>query len=111
MDAITGLLLDPFVIFLSAKLAAELFERPHQSPVIGELLVGIAIGPYALGLIGNPSPGLVGGFHDDTQAAREAITHVYHLRRTRRQSNRLAAVPGRQPDGHSFGRHTFGDRW
>jgi Kef-type K+ transport system membrane component KefB len=54
VSEITALLLDLFIIFVAAKLAAELFERIHQPPVICELLAGVVIGPYALGLIGAP---------------------------------------------------------
>src|SRR5918998_3357657 len=79
MNEITALLFDLFVVFLAAKLAAELFEHIHQPPVIGELLAGVLIGPYALGLIGTPDAGLVEAFHGDATAAQEAIDIVYHL--------------------------------
>jgi len=79
MNEITALLVDFFLIFLAAKVAAELFERIRQPPVIGELLAGAIIGPYALGLIGTPDAGLVDAFHGDTAAAQEAISLVYHL--------------------------------
>jgi Kef-type K+ transport system membrane component KefB len=79
MSEITALLVDLFVIFAAAKLAAELFERLRQPPVIGELLAGVLIGPYALGLIGTPDEGLVRAFHGDAAAAQEAIDLVYHL--------------------------------
>jgi Kef-type K+ transport system membrane component KefB len=79
MSGITALLFDLFVVFLAAKLAAELFERIHQPPVIGELLAGVLIGPFALGLIGTPDAGLVEAFHGDATAAQEAIDLVYHL--------------------------------
>jgi Kef-type K+ transport system membrane component KefB len=46
-------LLEVFLMFGAAKLAGELFERIRQPPVIGELLVGMALGPHALGLIGH----------------------------------------------------------
>jgi Kef-type K+ transport system membrane component KefB len=39
------------VVLVAAKVAGELFERLKQPAVIGELLVGIAIGPHALGLV------------------------------------------------------------
>ena len=79
MNEITALLFDLFIIFLAAKLAAELFERIHQPPVIGELLAGVLIGPYALGLIGTPDDGLLAAFHGDAAATQEAINLVYHL--------------------------------
>ena len=46
-------LLEVFLMFAAAKLAGEVFERLRQPPVIGELLVGVALGPHALGLIGH----------------------------------------------------------
>jgi Kef-type K+ transport system membrane component KefB len=79
LNAITGLLLDLFVMFLAAKLAAELFERIQQPPVIGELLVGVLIGPSALGLIGTPDAGLIAAFHGDVQAAQESVNLLFHL--------------------------------
>jgi Kef-type K+ transport system membrane component KefB len=45
------ILQDLFVIFLLAKLAGELMTRLGQPPVIGELLVGVAIGPHAFHLV------------------------------------------------------------
>jgi Kef-type K+ transport system membrane component KefB len=49
---IDRLLLELFLIFAAAKLAGELFERIRQPPVIGELIVGVILGPHALGAIG-----------------------------------------------------------
>jgi len=46
-----NILLQVFVIFTAAKLAGELFHRLNQPPVIGEILVGVALGGTALGLI------------------------------------------------------------
>ncbi|HZS94782.1 MAG TPA: cation:proton antiporter, partial [Chloroflexota bacterium] len=37
------------VVFASAKLLAELFERFGQPGIVGEILAGILIGPYVLG--------------------------------------------------------------
>jgi Kef-type K+ transport system membrane component KefB len=54
MEETAGVLLDLFIIFVLAKAAAEVFERLHQPAVIGELLVGVAIGPHALGLVDVP---------------------------------------------------------
>lgn len=47
------------LILIAAKLGAEIAERVRQPAVLGELLVGVAIGPYALGglplpLLGRP---------------------------------------------------------
>lgn len=54
MKEIADVLLDFFVIFVLAKAAAEVFHRLRQPVVIGELLVGVAIGPHALRLIDVP---------------------------------------------------------
>ena len=47
------ILFELFVIFVAAKAVGEIFERVGQPPVIGELLVGMALGPHALGVIGD----------------------------------------------------------
>jgi len=47
------ILFELFVIFAVAKVVGEVFERLRQPPVIGELLVGIALGPHAVGIIGD----------------------------------------------------------
>jgi len=54
-DEQTRLLLTLAVMFIAAKLAAELFERLKQPAVAGEILAGVLIGPSALGLVA-PSP-------------------------------------------------------
>ena len=54
MEDTAGVLLDFFIIFVLAKAAAEVFQRLRQPTVIGELLVGVAIGPHALRLIDVP---------------------------------------------------------
>src|SRR5262245_48680308 len=43
-----------FVMFVAAKLAAEIFERLKQPAVAGEILAGVIIGPSVLGFV---SPG------------------------------------------------------
>jgi Kef-type K+ transport system membrane component KefB len=48
------LLFPLLAIFVSAKVAGELFERLRLPSVLGEILAGIALGPFALGWI-NPS--------------------------------------------------------
>ncbi len=46
-----NLFLTLFVMFVAAKLAAEIFERLKQPAVAGEILAGIAIGPSVLHLV------------------------------------------------------------
>ncbi len=43
-----ALLLEMFAIFLAAKAIGELFERLHLPAVLGEILAGVMLGPYAL---------------------------------------------------------------
>src|SRR6266704_2404972 len=45
------LLLELFAIFVSAKAVGELFERFSLPSVLGEILAGALLGPYALGWI------------------------------------------------------------
>src|SRR5437879_13218182 len=45
------LLLELFAIFVSAKVVGEIFERLNLPAVLGEILAGIGLGPYALGWI------------------------------------------------------------
>lgn len=45
------LLWELFAIFLAAKIIGEIFERVHLPAVLGEILAGVALGPYALGWI------------------------------------------------------------
>jgi Kef-type K+ transport system membrane component KefB len=44
-------LLELFVIFLWAKIAAELFEQLSLPAVLGEIVAGVILGPYALKLV------------------------------------------------------------
>ena len=39
------------IVFVSAKLMAELFERLNQPGIVGEILAGVIIGPSVLGLL------------------------------------------------------------
>ena len=42
-----SLLLQLFTIFVWAKVFGELFERMHLPAVLGEILAGVILGPYA----------------------------------------------------------------
>lgn len=57
-----SLLLELFVIFVSAKLLGELFERLRLPAVLGEMLAGVILGPSALALVhpGNITTALAG---------------------------------------------------
>src|SRR5947208_3699567 len=46
-----NLILQVFVIFAAAKAAGELCVRVGLPAIVGELLVGVALGPHALGWI------------------------------------------------------------
>jgi Kef-type K+ transport system membrane component KefB len=50
-DSHTQFFFTLLVMFVAAKLAAELFERLKQPAVAGEILAGVIIGPSVLGLI------------------------------------------------------------
>jgi len=52
------LLLQLFTIFVCAKICGELFERLALPAVLGEILAGIVLGPYAADII-NPSPTII----------------------------------------------------
>lgn len=51
MQHLTTVLFDIFLIFASAKLLGEFFERVRQPAVIGEVLAGLLLGPYLLGVV------------------------------------------------------------
>ncbi len=56
----SDLVLQIGVILFAARISGILFEKMHMPSVIGELVVGIIIGPYLLG--GVPIPGYPNGF-------------------------------------------------
>jgi len=51
VEHLTRVLFDIFLIFASAKLLGELFERFRQPAVVGEVLAGLLLGPYLLGIV------------------------------------------------------------
>ena len=51
MHGITDILFRLFIIFTSAKIMGELFERFKQPALIGEILAGILLGPQLFNLI------------------------------------------------------------
>ena len=51
MEHLTTALFHIFLIFASAKLLGELFERIRQPAVVGEVLAGLLLGPYLLGIV------------------------------------------------------------
>ena len=53
MENITQILLSLLIIYASAKLIGEIFERVKQSAVVGEILAGVILGPQVLNLIGH----------------------------------------------------------
>ncbi len=44
--------LSMLIVFVSAKILAELFERLNQPGIVGEILAGVVIGPSVLGWLG-----------------------------------------------------------
>jgi Kef-type K+ transport system membrane component KefB len=61
LEVTTHLVLQLAVILFFAKIAAEVFERYLKQPaVLGELVIGMIIGPYALGHL-IPVPGMPPG--------------------------------------------------
>ncbi len=79
MEGITGILVDLFILFAAAKVAGELFTRMRQPPIVGEVLVGVLIGPHLLGLVGTPDSALVELFGGDREAAEEALNVVFDV--------------------------------
>ena len=51
MDLIIEKFLEIVIILIAAKTGAELMRRINQPAVIGELIAGIVIGYYGLGLL------------------------------------------------------------
>jgi Kef-type K+ transport system membrane component KefB len=78
MHVAAAVLADLFLMFLAAKAAGALFERLGQPAVIGELLAGVVLGPYALGWIGVPSGDMIHALHDEA-VATETLALIYEV--------------------------------
>jgi Kef-type K+ transport system membrane component KefB len=78
MGTASAVLVDIFIMFLAAKVAGELFERLKQPAVIGELLVGVVLGPFALGWIGVPTAEMIAAFHGPDEAT-EVVHAIFEV--------------------------------
>jgi len=74
----TEILWQLFLVFLGAKLAGELALRLRLPAVVGELVVGIALGPHALALVGVPGPDLL-GYAGSAKHAGELLHGVFDI--------------------------------
>jgi hypothetical protein len=50
-DEVSSALLALFILLVAAKVGEEICRRIHQPVVVGEILAGVVVGPYALGLV------------------------------------------------------------
>jgi Kef-type K+ transport system membrane component KefB len=55
-----SVLVDLFVLFAAAKILGGVFEYLHLPEVVGELLGGVLVGPYVLGLVSPGQPNVLG---------------------------------------------------
>ena len=78
MNPVGWILLDLLVMFVAAKVFAEVCERIRQPAVIGEILAGVMLGPHMLGWIGVPSAAFTLAFGSDAQASGHAFDLVIH---------------------------------
>jgi Kef-type K+ transport system membrane component KefB len=76
VEGISSILVDLFLIFTLAKITGRLFVALGQPSIAGEVLVGILIGPYALGWIGTPDASLIHLFGGDEEAAQHAMAVI-----------------------------------
>lgn len=64
---------DLLILFVAATPAGAILVWLNQPAVIGELMAGIIIGPFAFGWVGLPDLALVELVHGDREVAREAV--------------------------------------
>ncbi|MSQ43524.1 MAG: cation:proton antiporter [Chloroflexi bacterium] len=76
MNPVGWILLDLLVMFVAAKLFAEVCERIGQPAVVGEILAGVMLGPHVLGWIGVPSAGFTLAFGGDETTSGYAFDLV-----------------------------------
>ena len=80
MEMINRLLLQLAVILFLARVAGEVCERYLRQPsVLGELVVGIIIGPYALGSIPIPGLGPLFPTPDSSSSHMAVSSEIYTL--------------------------------
>ncbi len=77
MHAADPFLLQLLVIFASAKILGEIFERLKLPAVLGEILAGIVLGPYALGML--PQEVIQGGHPINSLAGLGAIFLLFSV--------------------------------
>jgi Kef-type K+ transport system membrane component KefB len=78
MTDFSSLLGDLFLLFLAAQIGGIIAVKLRQPAVIGELVAGAVIGPFALGLVGHPSSEMIAFFQhpEDAEAAIEVVFHL-----------------------------------
>ena len=101
MGTATTLLLHIFLMFVGARLAGELCERCGQPAVIGELLVGIVLGPFALGWIGIPSHEMIESY-GGLPIATDALDSGYEILAQLGEPNRSRAAQGARSTVDAF---------
>ena len=79
VNTVAVVLLDLFIMFTAARVVGALFERLKQPAVIGELLVGVVLGPYVLGWVGVPNAAMLEQFHGDRALAEEVLHSIHHV--------------------------------
>lgn len=74
MDVAATVLVQLFLMYLAATAAGALCECIKQPAVIGELLAGAVLGPFALGWVGLPTAGMIEALHGEAAATETLHT-------------------------------------